>query len=64
MNYANKSFAVTVGGKAYADGWERTFGKGEAAPEEQSTEQQVDQFFKGKMDCECGETEPHVHANL
>lgn len=27
MKYQNGSFSVPVGGKAYADGWERTFGK-------------------------------------
>lgn len=27
MKYLNGSFKVPVGGKAYADGWERTFGR-------------------------------------
>ncbi len=31
MNYRNKSFSVTVGGQAFGEGWERTFGTGAQA---------------------------------
>ena len=27
MRYSNKTFSVNVGGQAYSDGWERTFGQ-------------------------------------
>jgi hypothetical protein len=30
MQYKNSSFSVSVGGEAYADGWDRIFGKGRA----------------------------------
>jgi hypothetical protein len=32
MKYLDKTFAVTVGGDAYADGWERIFGKKTTTP--------------------------------
>ncbi|MDQ3023241.1 MAG: hypothetical protein M3R04_02470 [bacterium] len=32
MKYENKRFSVGLTGKAYADGWERTFGGKKGAP--------------------------------
>ena len=42
MQYQNKKFSVSVGGKKYADGWDRCFGK-----------DADDEVAEVKAQCEC-----------